>query len=77
MLDFIKDTVRKAGKRLLIRYLELLEGKDVGIREKAKSDFVTKVDVEIENYIKELLEPARIPVVGEETAKGSRREQGF
>ena len=67
MLEELKDIVRKAGRLLKIRFLELLHGKSIDVSEKAKSDYVTAVDVEIEGYIRDLIESRlSIPVVGEE-----------
>ncbi|BAT71229.1 myo-inositol-1(or 4)-monophosphatase [Thermosulfidibacter takaii ABI70S6] len=70
MLELLKDTAKKAGRLLKIRFLELLNGMETEVREKGKSDFVTRVDVEVENYIKELLANTNISVVGEESFKG-------
>ncbi len=70
MLSLLKDTAKRAGRILKIRFLEMLSGKASEVMEKAKSDFVTPTDVEVENYIKELLSPSGMPVVGEESFSG-------
>ena len=71
MLRFLRDAAVKAGRLLEIRYLELLRGGGLEVREKGKSDFVTKVDEEVESYLKDLLSDAGFPVVGEESFSGS------
>ncbi len=67
MLKELKDIARRAGRLLKIRFFELLHGKNIDVSEKAKSDYVTAVDVEVEGYIRDLIESRlSIPVVGEE-----------
>ncbi len=70
MLNLIKDVAVRAGRILHIRFLELLNGGSLEVREKAKSDFVTRVDVEVEAFIKDALSDTGIPVVGEESFEG-------
>ncbi|NPA15833.1 MAG: inositol monophosphatase [Deferribacteres bacterium] len=68
MLDELKDIAKRAGKLLKMRFLEVSLGSAVDVSEKAKSDFVTSVDVEVEGFVRELVaDRLGIPVVGEET----------
>ncbi len=67
MLDELKDIAKRAGKLLKIRFLEVALGNVVDVSEKAKSDFVTNVDVEVESFIRRLIEErVNVPVIGEE-----------
>ena len=70
MLNLITNAAIKAGRLLEIRFLEILNGKATKVKEKGKSDFVTKADIEVEEYLKELLSEANVPVIGEESYQG-------
>ncbi len=77
MLKELENVAIKAGRLLKIRFLELLNGSEAETKEKAKSDFVTETDVEVEEYIKQLLAPLGIPVIGEESFTGKMPETCF
>ncbi|MGB9668412.1 MAG: inositol monophosphatase family protein [Thermosulfidibacteraceae bacterium] len=69
MKDILIDVAKKAGNLLKIRFNELIEGKYIEVNEKTKNDFVTEIDIEVEEFIKSELENLKIPIVGEETEK--------
>lgn len=68
MKDILTDVTLRAGKLLRERFFEISNGRDLKIDEKAKSDFVTEIDIEIEEFVKEELAKYNIPIVGEETS---------
>ena len=68
MRDVLVDISLRAGKLLRERFFEISNGRDLKIEEKAKNDFVTEIDVEIEEFIKGELAKYNIPIVGEETS---------
>jgi len=80
MLEELKHIAKLAGKLLKIRFTEAqINRVELKVEEKAKADFVTAVDVEIESYIKdELLKKfPEICVVGEEGREKRRTKDYF
>ena len=80
MLDELKHIAKFAGKLLKIRFFEIQINRiKLEIEEKAKADFVTAVDVEIEEYIREKLRQKfpEIHVIGEEGKNKEKTEAYF
>lgn len=77
MKDLLISIAKEAGHILRQKFLELQKGAKIKINEKSKSDFVTSVDIEVEEFIKEKLTKTGIPIMGEETSNNVHERTAF